>query len=345
MLVIDKIKKYIKTLNLQKIKKQVKSKAFLGSVLFAASLWAYSSLNYDYKPLIKVPLTIKVPANKAIEKGLQQEVSIKVKGSGWQLFNLIFFNTSAKCVIDLTSKDLSGKEYIITRTDVLKGLENIVDVEPIDVQPESMKLTIGKMATYKVPVNPILSISPRPGFIAMSNIKIQPDSILITGNEKLIKGIKRWNTKVFVSNNLFKTTTFDVPLADSLKGFITLSQANVKITVKLQQAADITIYDVKLHIKGGSLPKGHKLQPKRISVVVHGGIEQIAKITDSDIYSYINYKDIMNDSTGIIIPKIQINENIDKAASGGDFLIWVIMFSILVIGVGSLAWINKDIER
>jgi len=40
-----------------------------------------------------------------------------------------------------------------------------------------------------------------------------------------------------------------------------------------------------------------------------------------------------------------MTENIDKAASGGDFFIWMVMFSILIIGVGYLAWINKDIER
>ncbi|MDD2791469.1 MAG: hypothetical protein PHU40_12505 [Sulfurimonas sp.] len=40
-----------------------------------------------------------------------------------------------------------------------------------------------------------------------------------------------------------------------------------------------------------------------------------------------------------------MNEVIDKAASGGDFFIWVVMFTILVVGVGYLAWMNKDIER
>jgi hypothetical protein len=40
-----------------------------------------------------------------------------------------------------------------------------------------------------------------------------------------------------------------------------------------------------------------------------------------------------------------MNENIEKAASGGDFLIWIVMFSILIIGVGYLAWVNRDIER
>lgn len=40
-----------------------------------------------------------------------------------------------------------------------------------------------------------------------------------------------------------------------------------------------------------------------------------------------------------------MNENIEKAASGGDMLIWIVTFSVLVIAVGYLAYINKDIER
>ncbi len=40
-----------------------------------------------------------------------------------------------------------------------------------------------------------------------------------------------------------------------------------------------------------------------------------------------------------------MQESINNAASGGDFLIWIVIFSILVVVVGYLAWINKDIER
>jgi len=40
-----------------------------------------------------------------------------------------------------------------------------------------------------------------------------------------------------------------------------------------------------------------------------------------------------------------MNESIEKAASGGDFYIWAVTFGILIIGVGYLAYINRDIER
>ena len=40
-----------------------------------------------------------------------------------------------------------------------------------------------------------------------------------------------------------------------------------------------------------------------------------------------------------------MDENIEKVASGGDIIIWVISFGFLLIVVGYLAYTNKDIER
>nr|WP_275714644.1 hypothetical protein [Sulfurimonas sp. SAG-AH-194-L11] len=40
-----------------------------------------------------------------------------------------------------------------------------------------------------------------------------------------------------------------------------------------------------------------------------------------------------------------MNEQVNLAASGGDFYIWAVMFSILIIGVGYLAYISKDYEK
>ena len=40
-----------------------------------------------------------------------------------------------------------------------------------------------------------------------------------------------------------------------------------------------------------------------------------------------------------------MGEQVNTAASGGDFYIWITVFSILIVAVGYLAYKNKDIER
>jgi hypothetical protein len=40
-----------------------------------------------------------------------------------------------------------------------------------------------------------------------------------------------------------------------------------------------------------------------------------------------------------------MNESLDRAASGGDFYIWITMFVLLIVGVGYLAYIDRNKER
>lgn len=303
---------YIKSLNFKRLKKIVKSKSFLGSFLFAASLWGYTSLNHEYTPFVKVPLSVVLASDKAIENPLPSNISIKVKGSGWQLFYLIFFNSTKECIVDLSDKDIPADEYIITRVDILKGIQNIVDAEPIDVLPESMKLTIGQLVTIKVPVNPIISITPRDGFVAMTNFKLYPDSVEITGNEKTVRNIKYWNTEKINIEGVFKPTSMALDLSDTLNTIIRKSRKQVNIFFDVQQEADVTIYDIPIRVKGGTLPKNHVIKPDKIKVIVHGGINQIADISKNDIASYIDYNELLNDTTGILYPKIEINRNVNK---------------------------------
>jgi hypothetical protein len=299
--------KYFGTLYIKKIKRLLRSKAFLGSFLFAISLWGYTSLNHEYMPFVKVPLSVKPPVDKAIENPLPESISIKVKGGGWQLFYLFFFNNVKQCVIDLSSKYIAEDEYIVSRTDILKGIQNIVDVEPIDVFPESMKLKLGKIGTYKVPVNPIISITPRAGFIAMSNISLEPDSIQITGNDRVVKNIKSWNTKKIEFTGINKTSTMSVPLSDSLSSIVKLSQTYINIKVNVQQEADLTIYDLPIFIKGGTMPRNHRIVPAKINVTIHGGVEQLANLVIDNITPYIDYEELINDTTGIITPKVSMD--------------------------------------
>jgi YbbR domain-containing protein len=251
-----------------------------------------------------VPLSVKLPATKAIENPLPESISIKVKGVGWQLFYLIFFNNAKKCVVDLSDKEILEDEYIVTRTDIFKGIQNVVDVEPIDVLPESMRLKLGQISTYYVPVSVAINVNPKEGFVASSDLNISPDSIGVTGNEKVVKNIKFWTTKKVDLKNLNQTQTFSIELSDSLSTIVKLSRKTVDVTVDIDLAADMTLYDIPVTIRGGSLPRNHQIKPNKISVVVFGGLKELAGLSSKNITAYIDYSDLVNDSTGVIKPSI-----------------------------------------
>ncbi len=313
--------KYLKSsLDFKRTKKIIKSRAFLGSFLFAIAIWIYSSLNDVYTPVVKTPLQVKLPPSKAVENTLPENISVKVKGGGWQLFYLIFFNASDRCLIDLSDKDLPPKEYTVTRTDILKGLQNIVNVEPIDVYPENLKLKLGEVKSRKIAVNPIITVTPKEGFVAMSDIVVEPDSVIITGNEKVVKDINSWNTEPIRAENLYQSTVIKAPLSDTLETIVKLDAKEVDLKIEIQQKVELEIEHVPIRIKGGGLPNNHELQPAFISVFVSGGIKQITELTKDDIDSYIEYSEIVNDTTGILIPKANSNIDLSRIVASPSYI-------------------------
>jgi hypothetical protein len=82
------------------------------------------------------------------------------------------------------------------------------------------------------------------------------------------------------------------------------------VKFKVEQSAELVINDVGIDIKGAeNIPKNHLLSPTRISITIRGGVEQLAGFNPELIHTYIEYRDILNDSTGIIIPKVDISNN------------------------------------
>ena len=267
-------------------------------------------MNSDYKTFIDVPLKILLPKNVALETALPEKISVKVKGNGWDIFYLNFFSTSANCTVNLIDKNITEGYYQITRNDIIKGVESFSNVEVTDVLPEILEITTGLIERKKVPVRVEIKINPRDGFIQVDGFSVYPDSIIITGNSRVVSKIDFWETTQSQFSDVFQEQTVSVGLKDTLKNIITLSQNSVNVKFKVEQEAEMVIYDVGIDIRGTeSLPKSHLLSSKKIDVTIRGGVEQLSEFNPDLISSYIEYRDILGDSTGIIIPHVEVANN------------------------------------
>ena len=198
MKIVKKILKFIRKL--------FGSKSFIGSIVFALSLWGYVALNKeDYLTSIKVPLVVELPPNRAIETLLPPTVTIEVRGSGWRLFNLIFVNNTGRCFIDFSSEHTLDSTYEISKTDILKGVQFLTNIQAVNVLSEKLSLKIGNIGEYAVRVNPLIKVIPRQGFMLVGNIKIEPDMIKIWGNNKIVGGITSWDSRLIKVEDVFKS--------------------------------------------------------------------------------------------------------------------------------------------
>lgn len=297
-------------MNLFKSKSWYMSKSFWGSVLFAIALWGYTSLNAEYQTFVDIPLSVKIPSNRALESPPPQSVFVDVRGTGWNLFNLIFFNNSKQCLIDLSKESILDSIYKINKVDIQKSLQFLKNVNPINILPETINLVTGKVTEYEVYVVPKVIIVPRSGFTVVGKITIEPEKIKIRGNESIVAQINRWETEQKWFEDVNKPITEIVNLIDTLPGVVDVFPKKVTIRCNVQQVSDAVIHDIPISITSGSLPDGHRIQPPIISLTLQGGIDILSSLTPSDISASIDFDKIMNDSTGILKPIIKLPPNV-----------------------------------
>ncbi|MDQ1266996.1 MAG: hypothetical protein QG635_2149 [Bacteroidota bacterium] len=294
----------------ERIKKFLLSRSLIGSIILSVSLWLYASLNAEYITFVQVPLELAFPANRAIEKSPPEKISVKVRGNGWNLFNLMFFNSAAKSHIDLSHIKIDEDTYKITRNDILEGVLFFNNVEALDVLPETLTIKAGLIGRYKVPAISVVNIQPKEGFTIVGVLKIKPDSIFIEGNDFIVRKIKSWKTKNYDFEGLYENAVLTAELSDSLAGLVKLSTQYITISVEIQQIAETVVDNIPILIQGGNLPSNHRLLPESISVTLRGGIDEIADFSIDLITAIIDYRDIISDTTGLLKPEIIIPGNI-----------------------------------
>jgi YbbR domain-containing protein len=291
------------------IRRAIGHKSFWGSFIFAFALWTYASLNYEYSTIVKVPLNLDLPVTRAIENPVSQEISVSVKGRGWDIFNLMFFTPEARVYVDLTQAKIEGS-YEIQRNEIMRGIQGFKNVTPDNVIPEFITLQTGIIEIKTVPVIAKVHLRTREGFMIVGEPEIFPKEIEIRGNKKILKDIVSWQTQDILLDDLHKSVDLNLSVSDSLSSIVTVAQLNIRFKAKIEQYAETTLYDIPIQLMGGTPPESHKLMPAKVNITVRGGISVIDELSPDQVSASMDFIKILKDSSGVIIPDIQLPPNV-----------------------------------
>lgn len=280
-------------------------KSIIGAIFLASILWGYTTLNNEYVTFVKVPLTVTMPNNRAIENPIPKTLDIEVKGKGWDIFNLLFFNTSKEISLDLSKQRMSKNNFEIGRQQILKSVRYVGNLESIDVLPDNLEIRTGISGEYFVDVVPSVSIVPTPGFILVEGPNVEPEKIRIKGNNRIVSGIKVWETEEITLMNVANTFRQKIPLKDTLESIVVKSRQSVYVYGRLEQIAEKTFRDVPYTIINGKA-ESYDISPSRFDVTIKGGITAVSQMELSDIELTLDANDVYTTTTATALVNAKI---------------------------------------
>jgi len=271
-------------------------------VIFSILLWIFVSFSGEFSITINLPTkVIDIPENLALSSISTNEVSISLKGQGWQLAQHTL-GRDPKFFIPSPQK--AGEEVISSRNVLFANSWLSSTLQLAEVSPGKITLDVEKRISKKVEIIPVLLLTYKPGYNLVSNAVIEPDSVEISGPESLVNNTSLINTATLSLENLESETTFNLKLKEP--NYLKLGTDECKIKLDVQKIVDKSFKNVQ--VKTTNIPSRYELNlsPQTITVVLRGGINILSKIKNDDVVAFVKFQQALNDSTGSIEPNIEI---------------------------------------
>lgn len=274
---------------------------FCVSLILATCFWFMVNLSRDYTISIDLPIVMgAVPGDRAITQPLPETAEVSVSGEGWKLLSM--YNNPPTVNVDVQESEINLYDQVQRQMNTVSGI-NIQKVQPL-----ILTLNLEKRISKKVPVRPILDVSFESQYGFLGAPAVQPDSITISGAASLLKEITQWPTDTLSASGVSKDIMQPVALQSSQ--LIQLSRSRVQVNAPVSQ---YTEGEREVIINTRNLPAGEIINysPSSVTVRFNVPIREYPAIEDQKLFNaYINYQQILEDSTGYVTPQIeQVAEN------------------------------------
>ena len=250
-------------------------KTFFGFLLASILFWFLINLSKEYTIEIAVDA---VYTNLSIEKTIIEtpikRLPLLIKGSGFKLISTSFSNDEIALNLERVIRKQDVNYYFYAKkiqSEVQSQLKN--GIELIRIQKDTIPLKIGTLHSKKVPLNSNLNVNFKLGHDFSSPINIKPNTVLISGEQSLLKKISFLELEQVNLDNVSKNIKINTPIKipPSIKANITSAEINVLVD-------KFTEGEIEVAILIKNAPKEINIFPKKVKIIYKVGLKNFNKV-------------------------------------------------------------------
>ncbi len=278
------------------------------SFLISMVVWGSITLSEQYYTSLEVPIkVINVPKNFSFDGDIPNKLLIKIRVQGWRL--LLLKNFEDELFIVSLPKD-NQNTRINFRNLIADNPWLAKEGDIISISPEEAYLHIAQSVKKRVPVISSIELSFKDGYGLASPLIIDPDTISITGTKSALDKIE------FVTTEETQIKFVNEPISSrvylSKQQGIYFSSDMVQVRADVQKLVDKEFANIPIEII--NISPGQKIEctPDKITINVKGGLDILGKLHQKDFRATIDYREVVKDSLGIIVPNIILPASVEK---------------------------------
>lgn len=288
---------------------------FASSLLLAFVIWVAHNLTQDYFSYRQYRITV-VTSLPGFASEAESE-DILIAGGDAKGFDIIGRRSgrarnAESVTIEVDPKYFTQDMYrsdlfTVKARDIQETLNQKVGTEfnITYVPDQKLSFVFARQSNRKVPV--VLSetrVLCRPQYMVVSDITIQPDSVLVYGNEDEIAHISAVHAYPLRLQNLSKRTKGELPLR-GIPG-MRLGSRTVSYEIEVERYVEQT---VETDVVPVNVPAGKRLivLPSRVKAVCRIPFRNEGSLTRDDIHFEVDYNEVVSSAGSQAVPVMRLS--------------------------------------
>lgn len=283
----------------EKVKFNKQLLLYLFFLLISVILWYLIALSKDYTTLIDYPVKYEnFPKGKVLVSDLPAKLSLKVKGIGFNIlkYKVTSFVYPITLPIDIFRLDTMRKNnhivyFLLTRY-IKERVGNQLgsDIQLIEIKPDTLYFNFTDIVDKKVPVKPMLNLQFKKQYILIGEVKVKPDSIVVSGPQVTTDTLRLVYTKELKMKNVKDSIITELELLPIDK-FI-FQTTKVLVTIPIEKYTEKVL---SIPIEAENTPDGLDIKtfPVSITLSCRVGISNYDKLTPYMFRVTVDYNTLL----------------------------------------------------
>ena len=276
-------------------------KTFFGFLLASVFIWLLINLSKEYTTEITISTVYtNLPIKKTIIDIPVKEIPLLVKGSGFKLITTSLTNNPIMLDLEKINNKKDTDYYFLTnklQSEIQDQLKS--GIELISIKTDTIPLKVGTLHSKKVPLKTALDITFQLGHDLATPISIKPATVLISGEQSLLKKIKYLSLENISLENISESTKIKavINIPKNVRTDITSAEINIVID-------KFTEGEIEVPILVKNAPKGINIFPKKVKIIYKVGLNNFNKINANLFEVICDYNQVKNNGTSYLTPQI-----------------------------------------
>lgn len=267
-------------------------------------IWMLITLSKEYTTTLNLYVDFtNIPQDKMLQTNEVQQIKIDVKASGFKIIRSRIQNSKIELDASLLNQTKNRRYYILLEKQI-QGIQNQLNSDVIiqRIVEDTLFLNLDVLESKMIAVKPNLEVNYHVGYGLIDKIKIEPDSILISGSKSILDTLHeltlssirlndvkenfKVKAKVVGNRDGLKLTTDEVLVSGNVDKF---TEGNLKVPFEIIGVPD----DVKITTLTES-----------VTIVFVVGLSDFNKIVPSLFKIECDYAYSKDQNLTYLIPKL-----------------------------------------